>query len=92
VADSPSLELNRRRERWSLPAESFPTNSAETNEIYTGWRWPRVVHKFEHRPLDYAKIWRMAQNKTARPVRFDTCCSQVIGLFLDLYTPKYKEI
>ena len=28
------------------------------NEIYTGWRWPRVVHKVEHRPLDYAKVWR----------------------------------
>jgi hypothetical protein len=31
------------------------------NEIYTGWRWPRIVDKVEHRPLDYAKIWRMAQ-------------------------------
>ena len=61
------------------------------NEIYTGWRWPRVVDKIEHRPLDYAKIWRMAQSKTARPVRFGTCCSQVMGLFLDLHTPKYKD-
>ena len=24
----------------------------------TGWRWPRVVDKVEHRPLDYAKVWR----------------------------------
>ena len=41
------------------------------NEIYTGWRWPRVVDKIEHRPLDYAKIWRMAQAKTpqAGPLR-----------------------
>jgi 5-methyltetrahydropteroyltriglutamate--homocysteine methyltransferase len=61
------------------------------NEIYTGWRWPRVVDKVEHRPLDYAKIWRMAQAKTARPVRFGTCCSQVMGLFLDIHTPKYKD-
>ena len=61
------------------------------NEIYTGWRWPRVVDKIEHRPLDYAKIWRMAQSKTSRPVRFGTCCSQVMGLFLDLHTPKYKD-
>ena len=61
------------------------------NEIYTGWRWPRVVDKIEHRPLDYAKIWRMAQSKTAQPVRFGTCCSQVMGLFLDLHTPKYKD-
>jgi 5-methyltetrahydropteroyltriglutamate--homocysteine methyltransferase len=61
------------------------------NEIYTGWRWPRVVDKVEHRPLDYPKIWRLAQGKTTKPVRFGTCCSQVMGLFLDLHTPKYKD-
>ena len=61
------------------------------NEIYTGWRWPRVVDKVEHRPLDYPKIWRLAQSKTSRPVRFGTCCSQVMGLFLDLHTTKYKD-
>ena len=61
------------------------------NEIYTGWRWPRVVDKIERRSLDYAKIWRMAQAKTSKPVRFGTCCSQVMGLFLDIHTPKYKD-
>ena len=61
------------------------------NEIYTGWRWPRVVGKIEHRPLDYAKIWRIAQARANRPVRFGTCCSQVMGLFLDLYTDKYTD-
>jgi len=61
------------------------------NEIYTGWRWPRVVDKIEHRPLDYPKIWRLAQAKTRKPVRFGTCCSQVMGLFLDIHTPKYKD-
>jgi 5-methyltetrahydropteroyltriglutamate--homocysteine methyltransferase len=61
------------------------------NEIYTGWRWPRVVGKIEHRPLDYAKIWRMAQAKTRKPVRFGTCCSQVMGLFLDIHTKQYKD-
>src|SRR5882762_5447840 len=25
------------------------------NEIYTGWRWPHIVDKIEHRPLDYPK-------------------------------------
>ena len=49
------------------------------NEIYTGWRWPHVVDKIEHRPLDYAKIWRIAQGKTRKPVKFGTCCSQVMG-------------
>jgi len=53
------------------------------SEIYTGWRWPHVVDRIEHRPLDYPKIWRVAQGKTAKPVRFGTCCSQVMALFLD---------
>ena len=61
------------------------------NEIYTGWRWPRVTGKIEHRPLDYAKIWRIAQSKSRKPVRFGTCCSQVMGLFLDIHTAKYKD-
>ncbi len=61
------------------------------NEIYTGWRWPHVVDKIEHRPLDYPKLWRMAQARADRPVRFGTCCSQVMGLFLDIHTDKYKD-
>ncbi len=61
-------------------------------EIYTGWRWPWVTDKIEHRPLDYAKLWRMAQAKSAKPVRFGTCCSQVMSLFLDIHTPKYKDM
>ena len=61
------------------------------NEIYTGWRWPRVVDKIVHRPLDYPKIWRLAQARTAQPVSFGTCCSQVMGLFLDIHTPKYND-
>jgi 5-methyltetrahydropteroyltriglutamate--homocysteine methyltransferase len=61
------------------------------NEIYTGWRWPRVVDKIEHRPLGYPKIYRMAQAKADRPVKFGTVCSQVMGLFLDIHTDKYKD-
>jgi 5-methyltetrahydropteroyltriglutamate--homocysteine methyltransferase len=61
------------------------------NEIYTGWRWPRVVDKIAHRPLDYPKIWRLAQARAAQPLKFGTCCSQVMGLFLDIHTPKYTD-
>ena len=61
------------------------------NEIYTGWRWPHVVDKVAHRPLDYAKLWRIAQGKTRKAVKFGTCCSQVMALFLDIHTPKYKD-
>lgn len=61
------------------------------NEIYTGWRWPFVTGKIEHRPLGYAKLWRMAQGRTDKPLKFGTCCSQVMGLFLDIHTTKYKD-
>src|SRR5213083_314240 len=61
------------------------------NEIYTAWRWPRVTGKIEHRPLDYPKIWRIAQSRSRKPVRFGTCCSQVLGLFLDIHTSRYKD-
>jgi 5-methyltetrahydropteroyltriglutamate--homocysteine methyltransferase len=61
------------------------------HEIYSGWRWPRVVDKIEHRPLDYGKIWRMTQAKTHKPVKFGACCSQVMAGFLDIATPKYKD-
>ncbi len=49
------------------------------------------MDKIEYRPLDYPKIWRIAQGKTPKPVRFGTCCSQVMGLFLDNHPPKYKD-
>ena len=49
------------------------------------------MDKIEHRPLGYDKIWRLAQGKTEKPVRFGTCCSQVMGLFLDIHTPKYRD-
>ncbi len=61
------------------------------SEVYTGWRWPRVVDKIEHRPLDYPKIYRICQAKTRKRFKFGTVCSQVMGLFLDIHTPKYKD-
>ncbi|MBN1341128.1 MAG: hypothetical protein JXQ73_00510 [Phycisphaerae bacterium] len=61
------------------------------NEIYTGWRWPRVTGKIEHRPLHYPRIWRMAQAKARKPVRFGTVCTQVMGLFLDIRTDLYED-
>jgi 5-methyltetrahydropteroyltriglutamate--homocysteine methyltransferase len=61
------------------------------HEIYTAWRWPRVTGKIEARPLDYPKIWRMAQARTRKPVRFGTVSAQVMGFFLDIHTDRYKD-
>ena len=62
------------------------------NEIETTWRWPRVVGKVEHNPknpLEYAKLWRIAQARAGKPVKFGTCSSQVLAIFLDTHTAEY---
>ena len=84
--DGDYLQSEQTRSPWL----KYPPGTL-LNEIYTGWRWPRVVDKVEHRPLDYPKLWRLAQAKTSKPIKFGTCCSQVMGLFLDLQTNKYKD-
>jgi 5-methyltetrahydropteroyltriglutamate--homocysteine methyltransferase len=63
------------------------------NEIYTSWRWPIVTGKIEHNPrnpLEYAKIYRMTQARTRKPVKFGTVSGQVMALFLDSHTLEYR--
>ena len=50
------LQAEETRSEWLI----YPPGTL-LHEIYTGWRWPRVTDKIEHRSLDYAKIWRIAQ-------------------------------
>ncbi len=64
------------------------------DSIYKTWRWPRVVDKVEHdpkNPLEYAKIWRIAQQSAAsgKPIKFGTCSAQVLAFFLDSHTDHY---
>ncbi len=57
------------------------------NEVFSGWRWPRVVGKVEANedaPLEYAKIWRLAQARTSKPVMFGTVSSQNLPLLLSV--------
>ncbi|MCB1245897.1 MAG: hypothetical protein KDB69_01365, partial [Acidimicrobiia bacterium] len=70
---------------------AFPPGTL-MNEIETTWRWPRVVGKVEHNPknpLEYAKLWRLAQARAGKPVKFGTCSSQVLSIFLDSHTSEY---
>jgi 5-methyltetrahydropteroyltriglutamate--homocysteine methyltransferase len=63
-------------------------------EIYTSWRWPIVTGKIRanpRNPLEYAKIWRMAQVRATKPVKFGTVSGQVMALFLDSHTPEYAR-
>ena len=84
-------ELQYEGSRDSLLA--FPPGTL-MNEIETTWRWPRVVGKVEHdpkNPLEYAKLWRIAQARSGsgKPVKFGTCSSQVLAIFLDSHTAQY---
>ena len=72
------------------PLLSYPVGTM-LDSIYKTWRWPRVVGKVEHdpkNPLEYAKIWRIAQASAAsrKPVKFGTCSAQVLAFFLDSHT------
>lgn len=63
-------------------------------EIYTSWRWPIVTGKIRpnpRNPLEYAKIWRMAQARASKPVKFGTVSAQVMAQFLDSHTPEYRD-
>jgi 5-methyltetrahydropteroyltriglutamate--homocysteine methyltransferase len=84
-------ELQYEKSRDSLLA--FPPGTL-MNEIETTWRWPRVVGKVEHNPrnpLEYAKLWRLAQARAGKPVKFGTCSSQVLAIFLDSHTAEYPK-
>jgi 5-methyltetrahydropteroyltriglutamate--homocysteine methyltransferase len=84
-------ELQSERTRSSLL--SYPQGTL-LNSIFKTWRWPRVVGKVAHdprNPLEYAKIWRIAQQSAAsgKPVKFGTCSAQILAPFLDSHTPEY---
>lgn len=62
------------------------------NEIFGGWRYPPVVDKLSRgRSWEFAKTWRIAQAKTARPVKFGTVSAQVLGSLLEIRTSKYQH-
>jgi 5-methyltetrahydropteroyltriglutamate--homocysteine methyltransferase len=71
---------------------SYPPGTI-LHEVFSGWAWPRVVGKVEpndENELEYAKIWRLAQARTSRPVKFGTVCGQGIHHFLDVRTDAYR--
>jgi 5-methyltetrahydropteroyltriglutamate--homocysteine methyltransferase len=63
-------------------------------EVMGGWAWPRVVGKVEPneaKPLDYAKLWRLAQARTHLPIKFGTVSAQGIHHFPDIHTDLYAD-
>jgi 5-methyltetrahydropteroyltriglutamate--homocysteine methyltransferase len=83
-------------ERWAGLEGDYSRISAETppfppgrilHEVFHAWRWPRVVGKVrpsEDTPLEYAKIWRLAQSRTPKPVRFGSVCASLLQAWVDV--------
>jgi 5-methyltetrahydropteroyltriglutamate--homocysteine methyltransferase len=83
-------------ERWSglkgdysRISDELPTfeSGSILNEVFGGWRWPKVVGKIEPNedlPLEYAKIWRLTQARTNKPVKFGAVCAQGLHPLLEV--------
>ncbi|MGH7911323.1 MAG: cobalamin-independent methionine synthase II family protein [Candidatus Dormibacteraceae bacterium] len=74
---------------WTYPVGSW------LNEIVGGWKYHAVLGKVGPRvPLEFAKIWRVAQARAHRPVKFGTVAadmaSSVLTLRTDAYTDKHE--
>jgi 5-methyltetrahydropteroyltriglutamate--homocysteine methyltransferase len=71
---------------WSYPIGSW------LNEIVGGWKYHAVVDKIGPRaPLEFAKIWRVAQARSAKPVKFGTIAADLAATVLTIKTDAYAE-
>jgi 5-methyltetrahydropteroyltriglutamate--homocysteine methyltransferase len=78
-------------ERETAPASEewvYPPGSL-LGEVVGAWRLPAVVGRVETGPLELDKLWRIAQARTDRPVRFGTVSTQFVANMLELRTDDY---
>jgi len=79
-------ELETTNPMWSYPVGTW------LKEIVGGWKYPKIVGKVEARiPLEFAKIWRIAQARTEKPVKFGTISADLAAAVLNLGTDIYKD-
>lgn len=75
VAGLSATALEITDPRYSAPPGTY------LQEIMSAWRYPRVEGRLAldpDRPLEYAKIWRVAQGRSDRPVKFGTISAQTV--------------
>jgi 5-methyltetrahydropteroyltriglutamate--homocysteine methyltransferase len=71
---------------WSYPIGSW------LNEIVGGWKYHAVVDKVGPRtPLEFAKIWRIAQARSEKPVKFGTIAADLAATVLTIKTDAYAQ-
>jgi 5-methyltetrahydropteroyltriglutamate--homocysteine methyltransferase len=71
---------------WTYPVGTW------LNEIVGGWKYHGVVDKIGPRvPLEFAKVWRVAQARTEKPVKFGTISADLASTVLTLKTDVYDD-
>jgi 5-methyltetrahydropteroyltriglutamate--homocysteine methyltransferase len=71
---------------WDYPVGTW------LNEIVGGWKYHAIVDKIGPRvPLEFAKIWRVAQSRTEKPVKFGTISSDLASTVLTIQTDAYDD-
>jgi 5-methyltetrahydropteroyltriglutamate--homocysteine methyltransferase len=71
---------------WSYPIGSW------LNEIVGGWKYHAVTDKVGPRvPLEFAKIWRVTQARTEKPVKFGTIAADLAATVLTVKTDAYAQ-
>ena len=71
---------------WSYPVGTW------LNEIVGGWKFPLVTGKVGPRiPFEFAKIWRVAQARADRPVKFGTISADLASAVLEVGTDHYDD-
>jgi len=79
-------ESERTNAMWSYPVGTW------LNEIVGGWKYPKITGKVEARiPLEFAKIWRIAQARSEKPVKFGTISADLAAAVLNLGTDIYAD-
>ena len=62
------------------------------NEIVGGWKYHAIVDKVGPRvPLEFAKVWRVAQARTEKPVKFGTIAADLASTVLTVKTDLYDD-
>lgn len=51
-------------------------------EVQEAYQAPSVVDRLARGRLDYASIWKVAQSRTSRPVKFGTCSAACLPMML----------
>jgi 5-methyltetrahydropteroyltriglutamate--homocysteine methyltransferase len=75
----------------ATPSFTFPVGTY-LHEIISGWKYPAVIDKVGVKiPLEFAKIWRVAQARTEKPVKFGTISADFLSTVFTLHTDVYAD-